>query len=376
MTIYLDNAAGTPIAPMVLEAMLPWLNGVGANAGSPQHAPGRAAAEAVETSRSQVASLVGRSPHEVIFTASATEACNLAIKGLIRPLLHRAQSVHLIAPMHEHLAVLDSLRRLEREGARVTLVQPGPTGRITAADIAPHLCSETQLVACMHANNETGTINDIASIQSCCREHGARLLLDASQSAGRINVAGLDADLIVASSHKMHGPSGAGVLAIRGGARAAGFQPQIEGGGQEHGARSGSVDVPAIVGLGAACAMCEADMLTQATRVALLRNRLEGGLLQLFPGSQVNGDVQHRLPFMTNIALATGRPEPIHTLVPEVACSAGSSCGSSTPGPSHVLEAMGVSAQDAAGSIRLSLGRQTQSAEIDAAIAAFKRISR
>ena len=375
MTIYLDNAAGTPIAPIVLEAMLPWLSGAGANARSVQHALGRDAAEAVAASRSQVASLVGRLPQEAIFTASATEACNLAIKGLVHPMLQRGQSVHLIAPMHEHPAVLGPLRRLEREGARVTFVQPALAGRITADDIVPKLCSDTKLVACMHANNETGTINDIASIQSCCREHGARLLVDATQSAGRIDVAGLDADLIVASSHKMHGPFGAGVLAIRGGARAAGLQPQIEGGGQEDGARSGSVDVPAIVGFGAACTMCQADMPAQASRVAVLRNRLERGLLELFPKSRINGDVQFRLPFITNIALATGQPEPIHTLVPEVACSSGSSCSGSTPGPSHVLEAMGVPSQDAAGSIRLSLGRQTQSSEIDAAIAAFGQIS-
>jgi len=376
MTIYLDNAAGTPIAPSVFEAMLPWLEGVGANAGSTQHKPGRSAAGAVATARSHVARLLGRDSSEVTFTASATEACNLAIKGLARPLLERGQSVHVIAPMHEHPAVLDPFRRLEREGASVTLVKPGPTGLVSADDIAPHIRSDTLLVACMHANNEVGTINDITKIQSCCRDRGIRLLVDASQSTGRIAASTLDADLLVASSHKMHGPAGAGVLAVRGGGRQAALQPQIEGGGQEGGLRSGSINVPAIVGFGAACVLCEMDMAAEAIRLATLRDHLESALLKLFPGSRVNGDICRRLPFMSNIALATGRLEPVHTLVPDVAFSAGSTCSSATPGPSHVLEAMGLSALDAAGSIRLSLGRQTQPADIDAAIAAFERISR
>jgi cysteine desulfurase len=375
MTIYLDNAAGTPIAPLVLEAMLPWLKGSGANAGS-HHALGRIAAQAVSTARSQVASLLGRDVGELTFTASATEACNLAVKGMVRPLLQRGKRVHLLAPLHEHLAVLDPIRRLEREGAHITLFKPAHTGWVQAQDIIPHLQSDTVLVACMHANNEVGTVNDIASVQEACRNHGAKLLVDASQSAGRIDVASLDVDLLVASSHKLHGPAGAGVLGVRGGGRNAALQPQIEGGGQESGIRSGSVNVPSIVGFGAACAMCAGDMDDEATRVAALRDTLEQGLLGMFPGSHINGDVLNRLPFMSNLTLATGLPDPLHVLVPDVAFSAGSTCAGATPGPSHVLEAMGLSANEAAGSIRLSLGRQTQAADIDAAIEAFRRISR
>ncbi|MCH2136015.1 MAG: cysteine desulfurase [Phycisphaerales bacterium] len=376
MTVYLDNAASTPIHPAAIEAMMPWLQGEGANAASVQHQPGRRAAKAVGEAREQVASLLGRQAGEIVFTASATEACNLAIKGSMRPRLRSGDVIHLVAPMHEHPAVLDPLRRLEREGAQLTLVQPPSSGVMTAAEIEPHLRDDTALVACMHANNEIGTVNDLATISPLCRDRGVLLVVDAAQSAGRVNVSSIEADLLIASSHKMHGPSGAAALAITGGAAGAGLAPLIEGGGHEFGLRSGSLNVPAIVGFAAACQWAETHMVDEGRRLEKLRDQLEHALLDMFPGSQVNGDGAARLPGITNCSLAIGRPEPVPQLLPDVACSTGAACSSAQPGPSHVLAAMGLSEAAASAAVRLSLGAHTTAACVERAIKAFEAISR
>jgi cysteine desulfurase len=375
MTIYLDNAASTPLDPAVLECIHPWLSASGANASS-AHAPGRAAAAAVATAREEVALALGMQPSSVVFTATATEACNLAITGLVRPRLRRGDRVHLVAPAHEHAAVLDPLRRMEREGARLTLVAPPSSGVIEAAHLEGHLRKDTLLVACMQVNNEIGTLNDIPSVEHLCKRHGARLLVDATAALGRVDQMPQQADLVVASSHKIHGPAGAGVLGIRTGARSMGLQPLVEGGGHESGLRSGSLNVPAIVGFGAACQLFRQDLRVEQDRQRALRDRLECGLLSLFPGSIVHGDMDARAAHISMVTLATGQPDGITTLVPQVACSTGSACTSMQPGPSHVLEAIGVQAAQGAGAIRFSLGRQTCKADIDAALEAFTKVSR
>ena len=376
MPVYLDNAASTPLDPVIFEFMRPWMLGHGANAASVQHAPGRAVATAVSTARAEVAALLHAQPEDLVFTGSATEACNLAIKGLIRPLLRSGQPVHCVAPMHEHPAVLGPLRRMEREGAEVTLVRPSAGGVICAADLEPHLRPDTVLVACMHANNELGTLNDIMSVGALCQARGVQLLVDASCSAGHVPLPAGAADLLVASSHKMHGPAGVGVLAIRSGAHGCGLEPLIEGGGHESALRSGSLDAPAIIGFGAACTRALQVMPQECGRQQALRDRLESTLLKLFPGSVVHGAVDSRVPAITMCTLATGLPEPIPTLVTGVACSTGAACSSASPGPSHVLEAIGVSAADAAGAVRLSVGRMTEGADIDQAIECFAAINR
>ena len=383
MTIYLDNAASTPLDPAVLECMRPWLcspggtaaGNAGANASS-AHAPGRAAAGAVAAAREQVAHALGMQPSSVVFTATATEACNLAIKGLVRPRLRRGESVHILAPTHEHAAVLDPLRRMEREGAQLTLVQPQAGGVIDAAQLEPHVRKDTLLVACMFVNNELGTVNDIEGVEQLCARHGASLLVDATAALGRLDPMPMKADLVVASSHKIHGPPGAGVLGVRAGGRAMGLEPLVEGGGHEFGLHSGSLNVPAIVGFGAACKLAGADLHHQQQRQRALRDRLESGLLSRFPGSIVHGNADARVGHISMLTLATGHPEPIPSLVPQVACSTGSACTSMQPGPSHVLEAIGVQAAQAAGAVRFSLGRHTSEADIDAALDAFDDINR
>ena len=375
MPIYLDNAASTPLDPEVFAVMASWLTDQVGNASSVQHAAGRAVATAVAHAREQVAALLHCTADEVVFTSCATEACNLAITGMLKPKLDRGEAVHIIAPLHEHPAVLEPVRQLARIGAAVTWVEPGASGVIDASHIEPHLRPETAMVACMAVNNETGTINDVATVRSVCRAHDVSLLVDASQAPGRLAMDVFDSDLTVVSSHKMHGPQGAAALAIRGQLTRAMIAPVLHGGGHEGGLRSGTLNGPAIVGMGEAAARAMATLPSEAPRQASLRDRLEHALLEIFPGSVVHGDTDQRVCGISMMSLATGSPGPVSQLVHAVALSHGSACSSVGGSRSHVLEAMGCAPHVAASAVRLSLGRLTSEDDVAAAIDAFAAIS-
>ncbi|MCL6525056.1 MAG: cysteine desulfurase [Thermoflavifilum sp.] len=371
--VYLDYCATTPCDPAVVEAMLPYFTEYFGNPSSASHIYGWQAAEAVQMAREQVASLIGASPDEIIFTSGATEALNIAIQGLYAQYRHRAN--HIITCTTEHHAVLDTLRFLEKyHGARVTYLPVDAQGNIDLAELKQAITQQTLLICLMYANNETGLIHPISAIGEIAYAHNIPFLTDATQAAGilPIRVAEQQIDLLAMSGHKIYGPKGIGALYIR--KRSPGkklqLTPLLHGGGQEKGLRSGTLNVPAIVGLGKAAELCLHTQATEYPRILGLRNQLEQALKSV--GCLIHVEDQPRLPHISHV-YTPGIPSRnlIPALANQLALSAGSACSSATGSPSHVLKAMGMSDEEAFSSLRISLGRFTTAADIHTATTAL-----
>ena len=363
--IYLDNHATTPMDPRVLEAMLPYFTKIFGNAASRNHSFGWEAEAAVEKARGQIGALIGASSKEIVFTSGATESNNLAIKGAAH--FYKDKGKHIITSKIEHKAVIDSCRSLEMEGFTVTYLDPGKDGRVTAADVAAALRPDTILVSLMWANNEIGSVNPIADIGKLCREKGVLLHTDAVQAAGKVPVdaEAANVDLLSLTAHKMYGPKGVGALYVRRKPRVR-LAPLIDGGGHERGLRSGTLNVPGIVGFGEAAAISLAELPAESKRLLGLRNRLlkklQDGVVQTF----VNGSLEHRLPGNLNISFAYVEGESmLMALNKTVAVSSGSACTSASLEPSYVLRALGLGDDLAHSSLRFGIGRFNTEAEVD-----------
>ncbi len=372
--VYLDNQATTSTDSRVVEAMLPYFSEHYGNAASRTHAFGRRAAEAVEAARSQVAALIGAEQRDIIFTSGATEANNLAIKGLAA--MCRQQGNHLITAATEHKAVLDPCKRLEGAGFRVTYLPVDACGRVTPEQVAAALTEQTILVSIMAANNEIGTLQPIADIGRMCHERGVCFHTDAAQAAGKIplHVEEMHIDLLSISGHKLYGPKGIGALYVRRRNPHVRLEPLLDGGGHERGLRSGTLPVPLIVALGVACELGQQEMAAEAARLRQLRQRLYQGLMQGLTGIILNGHPTDRLPGNLNLSFAHVHGEALLMALKNVAVSSGSACTSASVEPSYVLRAVGLSDDLAHSSIRFGLGRFTTAEDIDYAIAEVVRV--
>ena len=367
MTIYLDYAATTPLDPKVAERMAACLtqDGVFANPAS-THAPGRAARKIVEEARAHIAALVNAAADEMVFTSGATEADNLAIKGLAR--FERQRGRHIITSRIEHKAVLDACKQLEREGFEVTWLKPDPDGLIQPGMVKAALRDDTILVSIMHANNELGTLNDIAAIGALLKGHSARFHVDAAQSAGKvaIDLKKLDVDLMSFAAHKVYGPKGMGALYVRREPRV-NLEPLIHGGGHERGLRSGTLATHQIMGMGEAFRLAREQLPEEGPRITALRERLWQGL-QRIEGVLLNGHPSQRLPGILNVSFPRVEGESLLYACEALAVSSGSACNSADQEPSYVLRALGRDDQLAGASLRFSLGRYTTEAEVDQAV--------
>jgi cysteine desulfurase len=367
LPIYLDNQATTRIDPRVLEAMMPYLTEAYGNAASRSHSFGWAAEQAVETARTQVAGLIGASPKEIVFTSGATESNNLAIKGAVEARSKPAAEVAIVTQATEHKAVLDPCHWLQKQGCRLALLPVSSEGRISLDDLRHILEQEKPgLVSIMYANNEIGTIQPIGTIGALCREHGVLFHTDAAQAAGKvpIDVSRDNIDLLSISGHKIYAPKGVGALYVRRRPRVA-LAEQMHGGGHERGMRSGTLNVPAIVGLGAACAIAAAEMEAESKRLAALRDRLLSRLESSLDQVQVNGSREHRLSGNLNMTFRHVDSESLMMGLRDVALSSGSACTSAAIEPSHVLRALGLTDEEAHSSIRFGIGRFNTEEEID-----------
>jgi cysteine desulfurase len=369
LPIYLDYNSTTPCDPRVVEAMLPYFTGKFGNAASRSHAFGWEAEAAVELAREQVAGLIGAEPGELVFTSGATEGDNLALKGVFER--YGSKGNHIITVATEHKAVLDSCHHIEKLGGDITWLPVDRDGLIDLRQLEAAIRPTTVLIAVMYANNEIGVLQAIKAISEIARRHGVLFFSDASQAAGKIpvdvNRDGID--LLTLSAHKLYGPKGIGALYVRRRDPRARLAAQMDGGGHERGMRSGTLNVPAIVGFGKACELCGAEMEQEAKRLAALRDRLETGLLRI-EGSVVNGSRTHRLPHTTNVSFHdTDGQALLAGLGKDIALSSGSACTSASMEPSYVLKALGLDDSLAHSSLRLGLGRWTTSEEVDYAIA-------
>ena len=365
--IYLDYNATTPVDDRVLDAMLPYFSRRFGNSASRTHAFGWEADEAVKLARKSVASLLGCEPGELVFTSGATEAINLGIKGAAA--VYQSKGRHFITCTTEHRAVLDVFEHLERDGAEVTRLPVQPDGRLDPEPLRSALRNDTVLVAIMLANNETGVLHPIRELAELTHERGALFFCDTTQAIGKLQVAvnELGIDLCTASAHKCYGPKGVGALFVRRKNPRVTLVPQLDGGGHEHGLRSGTLNVPGIVGLGAAAELVVRELWDDNQRISLLRSRLEQELITRC-GAKVNGNTRHRLSNTTNLCFPGLRASELISACPQLAISTGSACSSALPEPSHVLRAMGLSEADAYASIRISLGRMTTEEEVRRAV--------
>ena len=366
--IYLDHHATTPVDPRVVEQMLPYFTEHFGNAASRQHAFGWKADDAVEQARHQVARLVGARGKEIVFTSGATEANTLAIRGALAA--RRGQGAHVVTVATEHKAVLDTCQAVAAEGGRLTVVPVERDGRVDPARVAAALAADTVLVSVMTANNEIGVIHPVAEISAMCRARGVWLHTDAVQAAGHVpvDVEALGVDLASFSAHKMYGPKGVGALYVRRVPKVA-LVPQTVGGGQEQGLRAGTLNVPGIVGFGAAAALAREIVASEGPRVAALRDQLLAGLTQALAAVTVNGSMSARLPHNLHVSFAGVDGEALMTsLADDVAVSSGSACASGSREPSHVMTALGAGAAERWGALRFGLGRGTTAADIDAAV--------
>lgn len=372
LPIYLDNNATTPLDPRVLEAMLPYFTSKFGNAASRNHAFGWVAEEGVDYAREQVAKLIGCTEKEIIFTSGATEADNLAIKGVYE--MYAEKGNHIITATTEHKAVLDTCKHLEKQGAKVTYLNVKEDGLIDLAELEAAMTPETILVTIMYGNNEIGVIQPIKEIAAIAHQHGALFFTDATQAVGKIpvNVIEDGIDLMAFSAHKMYGPKGVGALYVRRKNPRVKVTSQMDGGGHERGMRSGTLNVPGIVGLGKACELCRLEMDEEAKRLSALRDKLEGALTTM-EESYVNGNTQHRLPHVANISFKYVEGEGLMMAMKDLAVSSGSACTSASLEPSYVLKSLGLSDDLAHSSIRFGLGRFTTEAEVDYAIENTKK---
>lgn len=368
LPIYLDYNSTTPVDPRVLETMLPYFTRKFGNAASRSHAFGWEGEEAVEIAREQVARFIGAETKEIIFTSGATEGDNLALKGVFEA--YASKGNHIITVVTEHKAVLDSCHHIEKLGGELTWLPVDAEGLIDLRELEAAIRPGTILIAVMYANNEIGVIQPVRAISAIARRHGVLFFTDATQAVGKVavdvNRDGID--LLTLSAHKIYGPKGIGALYVRRRDPRVRLAAQMDGGGHERGMRSGTLNVPAIVGLGKACELCGGEMVMEAERIALLRDRLEAGLLQI-EGARVNGSREHRLPQVTNISFPGVDGEALLAgLGKDVALSSGSACTSASMEPSYVLKALGVEDGLAHSSLRLGLGRFTTGEEVDYAI--------
>jgi cysteine desulfurase len=377
LPIYFDNAATTRCDPRVVEAMLPYFSEKFGNSASRNHSFGWEAEDAVELAREQAAALIGANPKEVIFTSGSTESNNLAIKGaaLMYAKAPAGQTGrgHIITAIHEHKAVLDPCKRLQREGFDVTFLEPGADGIITAEMVAGAMRPDTILVTLMWANNELGTINEIPQIGALCHQRDVVLHTDATQWVGKMptDVERDCVDLMSWSGHKMYGPKGVGALYVRRRKPRVRLEAILDGGGHERGMRSGTMNVTGIVGFGKACELCRQEMDHERERLLKLRRKLESGLASRIEVCQVNGHADKRLPNIANVSFGFVEGESLMMGVKDIACSSGSACTSASLEPSYVLKALGVGDELAHSSLRLSLGRWSTEEEVDFAIEAI-----
>ncbi|MGI4787297.1 MAG: cysteine desulfurase family protein [Janthinobacterium lividum] len=364
--IYLDNNATTKPDPRVVEAMLPYLTEMYGNAASRSHAFGWSAEEAVAKARRQAAALLGSDPREIVWTSGATESNNLALKGV----MEQADPVnggHLVTAVTEHKAILDTAKHLEHAGHRVTYLSVDSQGRIDLKELEAALTEPTNLVSIMMGSNEIGTLQPIAEIGALCRARSVLFHTDATQSIGKmpVNVETMPIDLLSFTAHKMHGPKGVGALYVRRRAPRVRLTSQMDGGGHEHGMRSGTLNVPGIVGFGKACEICQNELLSEQARLIDLRDRLIHGILDTIDGTQLNGHPTERLPHNVNIAFEGVEGDALLTSLPEVALSTGSACSSESLSPSYVLKAIGLSDALAYASLRFGVSRFTTDEEIE-----------
>ncbi|HEX8505285.1 MAG TPA: IscS subfamily cysteine desulfurase [Hymenobacter sp.] len=367
LPIYLDNNATTPLDPRVLEAMMPYLTEVFGNAASRNHPFGWAAEEAVDYSREQIAKLIHCDPKEIIFTSGATESDNLGIKGVFE--MYSQKGNHVITCTTEHKAVLDTCKHIEKLGGRVTYLPVNEQGLISLEELEAAMTPQTILVTIMYGNNETGTIQPIREIAKIAHSHGALFMTDGTQAVGKIpvDVIADGIDIMAFTAHKMYGPKGVGALYVRRKNPRVKVTAQMDGGGHERGMRSGTLNVPGIVGLGKACELAMQEMEADTARLSAMRDRLEKELTTL-EESYVNGSVEHRLPHVTNISFKYVEGEGLMMGVKDLAVSSGSACTSASLEPSYVLKALGLSDDLAHSSLRFGLSRFTTDEQIDYAI--------
>ena len=364
--IYLDNQATTPVDPRVLEAMLPYFGEQFGNAASRTHSFGWEAEAAVEDARGKIAGAIGASGREIVFTSGATEADNLAIKGVTG--FYRDKGNHIVTVATEHRAVLDACQALERNGqARLTVLEPDPLGLVSADQVTDAIGRDTVLVSVMHANNEIGVIHPLEEIAAVCREAGVLFHSDAAQSFGKLplDVSSTAVDLVSISAHKIYGPKGIGALYLRGRDPRVRLEQQIHGGGHERGMRSGTLNVPAIVGMGRAAEIAVDEMASEGERIGRLRSRLLTRLGSELDLIRVNGDLEKRLPGNLNVSFAHVEGESLLMALKDVALSSGSACTSASLEPSYVLGAIGVDREMAHSSLRFGIGRFNGAEDID-----------
>ena len=365
LPIYMDYHATTPVDPRVVETMLPYFTEDFGNAASRNHPFGWKAEKAVDRARKQVADLVSAKPREVIFTSGATESNNLAIKGVAE--MYREKGNHIITCVTEHKAVIDTCKWLEKQGSRVTYLPVQKDGRISLDDLRAAITNDTILITIMTANNEIGVLQPIEEIGTIAKEHGIIFHTDAVQAVGKVpfNVNEMKVDLVSLSAHKMYGPKGVGALYVRRRNPRVLLSEQINGGGHERGMRSGTLNVPGIIGLGAAAELCHEEMDADTARLSGLRDRLSKSLHQKLDEIYVNGSMEHRLPHSLNISFAYVEGESLLMGINDVAVSSGSACTSASLEPSYVLKALGAGDDLAHSSIRFGLGRWTTEEEVD-----------
>jgi cysteine desulfurase len=371
LPIYLDNNATTPLDPRVLEAMMPYLTDVFGNAASRNHPFGWAAEEGVDYAREQISKLINCDAKEIIFTSGATESDNLGIKGVFE--MYSQKGNHVITATTEHKAVLDTCKHIEKLGGRVTYLPVDEKGLISLADLEAAMTPQTILVTIMYGNNETGTIQPIREIARIAHSHGALFMTDGTQAVGKIpvDVIADGIDIMAFTAHKMYGPKGVGALYVRRKNPRVKVTAQMDGGGHERGMRSGTLNVPGIVGLGKACELARLEMAADTERLSKMRDRLEKELTTL-EESYINGSVEHRLPHVTNISFKYVEGEGLMMGVKDLAVSSGSACTSASLEPSYVLKALGLSDDLAHSSLRFGLSRFTTDEQIDYAIGHVK----
>ena len=365
LPIYMDNHATTPVDPRVVDAILPYFTEKFGNAASRNHSFGWAGEEAVENARAQVASLIGATPKEIIFTSGATESDNLMIKGVAE--MYREKGNHIITQAIEHKAVLDTCKRLEKYGYEVTYLPVQRDGRVNPEDVRKAITPKTILITIMYANNEIGIINPIAEIGKIAKEHGIIFAVDGVQAVGKIpvDVQKDNIDLLAISAHKIYGPKGVGALYVRRRNPRVQLSAIIDGGGHERGMRSGTLNVTGIIGLGKACELAQQEMPEESKKMRALRDRLRAGLEAKLDEVYINGSMEHRLPNNLNMSFAYVEGESLLMGINDVAVSSGSACTSATLEPSYVLKALGVGEDLAHTSIRFGLGRFNTEEEVD-----------